>query len=186
MTRLTAKSYDSLNADQQEMFDKLARGRANVEDGHLGGPFDGWLLSAELAKRVVGLGNFFRFRTSVDRRYVELVILVTGEFWRAQFEWYAHEPMAREAGLPEAVIAAIKDGTTPEFDDQADQAAYQLARELHTTHQVSDATYAAAVAQFAEQGVSELVNLAGYYTMVSMTLNTFDVDLPEGAVKPFA
>lgn len=185
MSRLTAKDPSQFNESQSELYDALTRDRAPRQPGEIGGPFDGWLLNAEMGRRIVGLGNFFRFRTSVDRRQVELVILVTGAFWRAQFEWYAHEPMAREAGLPDDIISAIKAGTSPNFNDEKDAAAYHLAAELHANHKVSDATYTEAVKQFGEQGVSELVNLAGYYTMVSMTLNTFDAQVPEGKTPPF-
>jgi 4-carboxymuconolactone decarboxylase len=185
VSRLTSKSLNDLSPEQRELFDKLSSGRQKVQGANIGGPFDGWLLNAEMGKHITRLGNLFRFRTSVDRRYVELVILVTGQHWQAQFEWYAHEPMAREAGLPEPVIAAIHAGEKPTSDDPGDLAAWCLARELLDTHQVSDVTYAEAVARFGEQGVSELVNLSGYYTMVSMTLNTFQMPLPEGATYPF-
>ncbi|MCB1691758.1 MAG: carboxymuconolactone decarboxylase family protein [Pseudomonadales bacterium] len=185
MERLTRRGYEALSDEQKAVFDDIARGRNNVEDGHIGGPFDAWILNAEMGRRIVGLGGLFRFRTLVDRRYIELAILITGAHWRAQYEWFAHAPMAREAGLPQQVIDAIKRGDEPAFDDEGDEAAWHLVRELVDTHQVSDATFARAVACFGEQGVAELVNVCGYYTMVSMTLNTFKVPLPDGAEYPF-
>jgi len=184
MSRLTRRRYTELSEQQREVFDKIAAGRTGVEDGHIGGPFDSWLLNAEMARRISGLGDMFRFRTSVDRRYVELVILVVGRYWRAQYEWYAHEPMARQAGLPEGVIAAIREGVVPEFDDERDRVAWEVVTGLLRDHAVEDGTYRRAVDLFGEQGVAEIVNLAGYYTMVSMTLNTFEVPLPEGAEFP--
>ena len=62
--------------------------------------------------------------------------------------------------------------------DQAapDEAAYDLARELHRDRAVADATFERAVAHFGEQGVAELVNLCGFYTMVSMTLKAESVE----------
>ena len=183
--RLTRRTLAQMSAEQQEVFKKISDGRKNVEDGHIGGPFDGWILNPEMGRRIVGLGGTFRFRTEVDRRFIELAILVTGQFWKAQFEWFAHEPMALEAGLPDEVIQAIKVGKIPEFADPRDEACYKLCVALHRDHQVDDPTYAAAVEHFGERGVSELVNVSGYYTMVSMTLNTFRVELPEGAQLPF-
>jgi 4-carboxymuconolactone decarboxylase len=110
---------------------------------------------------------------------------VTGQFWQAQFEWWAHEPMAREAGVPEEVIAAIRAGEQPELADPGDAAAYALACEIHNDHKLSDATFAAAKAQFGETGVAELIGLCGFYGLVSMTLNGFEVGLPAGATPPF-
>ncbi|MEM7000429.1 MAG: carboxymuconolactone decarboxylase family protein, partial [Pseudomonadota bacterium] len=155
------------------------------KDGHIGGPFDVWLRSPEMGRRLVDLGGFFRFRSTVDRRYVEVAILVTGQFWQAQFEWWAHEPMAREAGVPDAVIAAIKTGNVPDCEDAGDAAAYALARELHQSRQLSQPTFDQAKAVFGETGVAELIGLCGFYGLVSMTLNGFDVALPEGATPPF-
>ncbi len=40
--------------------------------------------------------------------------------------------------------------------------------------------YGKAIEMLGEKGVVELVGLLGYYTLVSMTLNTFEVELPEG------
>lgn len=186
MSRLTRKTYEELTDDQREVFDNIVASRpVKPKDGHIGGPFDIWLRSPELGRRLVGLGGFFRFNTSVDRRYIELVILVTGQSWQAQFEWWAHEPMAREAGVPEDVIQAIKNGDQPQLSDAGDQAAYAMTNELIQTRELSEQSYAAAVAQFGEVGVAELIALSGFYTMVSMTLNGFDVDLPAGAEAPF-
>lgn len=186
MSRLTRKTYEELTEDQREVFDNIVASRpVKPKDGHIGGPFDIWLRSPELGRRLVGLGGFFRFNTTVDRRYIELVILVTGQHWQAQFEWWAHEPMAREAGVPEDVIQAIKNGDQPQLSDAGDQAAYAMTNELIQTKELSEQSYAAAVAQFGEVGVAELIALSGFYTMVSMTLNGFDVDLPAGAEAPF-
>ena len=186
MARLERKKYEELTAAQQETFDKVVADRpVKPDDGHIGGPFDAWVRSPEMGRRLVALGGFFRFRTTVDRRYIELAILVTGYHWQAQFEWWAHEPMARDAGVPEDVIQAIKVGETPHLEDPGDKAAYALATELHNNHKMSDETYAAAKSQFGEEGVAELIGLCGFYGLVSMTLNGFDVDLPEGATPPF-
>jgi 4-carboxymuconolactone decarboxylase len=187
MSRLSKKTYAELSPAQQATFDDIVANRpVKPQDGHIGGPFDIWLRSPEMGKRLVGLGGFFRFRSSVERRYVELAILVTGQHWQAQFEWFAHEPMAREAGVPEPVIAAIKQGTQPSFDDPGDSAAYTLATELHRNRQLSDSAFADAVKCFGETGVAELIGLCGFYSLVSMTLNGFDVELPAGAEKPFS
>ncbi|MCR9262121.1 MAG: carboxymuconolactone decarboxylase family protein [Pseudomonadaceae bacterium] len=186
MTRLKKKPYEQLTPAQQATFDEIVANRpVKPADGHIGGPFDIWLRSPEMGKRLVGLGGFFRFRSSVDRRYIELAILVTGAHWRAQFEWFAHEPMAREAGVPDPVIAAIKTGETPAFEDGGDAAAYNLARQLHENRKLSDAAFTEAVTQFGETGVAELIGLCGFYSLVSMTLNGFDVELPDGATYPF-
>ena len=162
MTRLTRRTAAEMEPKQAELFGQMAEGR-NVEDGLIGGPFDGWGLNPSIGRRIWQLGGAIRNKPSIDRRYIELAILVTGQLWQAQFEWWAHETMARDAGLPEAVIQAIKVGDEPAFE----------------------ATYAAAVAIHGEEGVADLIHTLGYYVLVCMTLNTFEVQLPAGALPPF-
>ena len=186
MSRYQSTAYDDLSEDRQELFKSIASSRSLRSEQTLGGPFDPWLESEEVARRLVGLGDFFRFRTSVDRRYIELVILVTGQFWQAQFEWFAHEPMARKAGVSESTIRAVKAGSKPEFEDQGEAIAYAIADEINQQHELTDATYHRACEQFGQQGLAELLGLSGFYTTVSMTLNAFKIPLPEGFEYPFA
>lgn len=185
MSRLTPRTTAEMRPDQAELFATMAEGRTPIADGHLGGPFDGWGLNPKIGRRIWSLGGAIRNRPSIDRRYMELAILVTGQIWQAQFEWYAHETMARDAGLPDAVITAIKHGEEPEFDDAGDETAWRLCTTLHRDKRVDDETYAAAVAVHGEEGVADLIHALGYYVLVCMTLNTFEVELPEGATPPF-
>ncbi len=185
MTRLSRRTTAEMTEAQQEVFSRMAEGRNNVADGHIGGPFDAWLLSPAAGMRLFQLGGALRFKPCIERRYIELAILVTGQLWQAQYEWYAHEPMARAAGVPDDVIAAVKAGHEPAFTDHGDEVAYRFCATLHDQRRVDDVTYAATVEVFGEAGVQELINACGLYTLVSMTLNTFEVDLPEGAPLPF-
>ena len=185
MTRLSRRPTSEMTDKQQELYHQMADGRPPIADGHLGGPFDGWLLNPSTGRRIWQLGGAIRFKPTIDRRYIELAILMTGQLWQAQFEWFAHEPMARDAGLPEEVIQAVKVGEQPPFTDDGDEACWRFCRPLLDREKVDDATYAAAVERFGEPGVADLITTCGFYTLVSMTLNTFEVDLPDGAQPPF-
>ena len=185
MGRLVRRTLTEMSEEQQQLFGQIAENRKGVEDGHIGGPFDAWILNPDTGRRLNQLGGALRFRSTIPRRYVELAILYTGQLWQAQYEWYAHEPMARDAGLPEAVIEALKVGERPEFTDEGDEVAWNLCRVLHDDRKVDDATFARTAEVFGEAGVQDLVTACGFYTLVSMTLNTFEVDLPAGATPPF-
>ena len=185
MERLTRKLYAEMSDRQQRVFDKIARGRSGVSDGRIGGPFDIWMLNPELAETIDVLGKSFRYSLSMDRRYIEIAILVTGAFWTSQYEWFAHETMATDAGVPAEIIKAIKIGERPDFADERDAVAHDLSYELHRKHHIGDETYRRAVNAFSENGVAELINLCGFYTMVAMSLNTFRISVPNGATPPF-
>lgn len=174
---------DEANLDpaQQEVFDAIRRGpRGKVE-----GPLRIWLQSPELAQRAQALGEFCRFGTSLPARLSELAILVTGAIWKSGFEWAVHAPIAQRSGLEPSVIEAIRTGRTPDFTHDDEAAVYAFSREMSVSRRVSDETFAAALAQIGQTGTVELVGLLGYYTLISMTINAFEVPLPPESANPF-
>lgn len=116
----------------------------------------------------------------------ELVVLMVASHWRADFEWYAHEPQAVKAGLPPSTIDAIHAGRRPVFDDGMQAAVYDYVDALQTRHVVDDPVYAAAREALGDRGLIELTVLLGHYTNVAMTLIAHRVPLPEGVASPFA
>jgi 4-carboxymuconolactone decarboxylase len=152
--------------------------------GGLGGPFQTWLRSPDLADRLQKVGEYLRFSSSVPRRLNELAILITARAWDAQYEWYAHHRMAMAAGLDPAVAAELAEGRRPS-SMQADEAVvYDFCTELRAMRTVSDATLKAALDLLGEQGVVDLIAVSGYYDIVSMTLNVAEVALPDGLEPP--
>lgn len=149
------------------------------------GPYHAWLQSPELARRVRSLSEFIRFKTSLPPRLSELAILISGRYWKAEFEYYAHARLAKKAGLEDAVIAAIATQRRPAFKQRDEEIVYDFCTELYETRRVSDATYQRALDALGLTAIVEIVATAGYYSMVSLTLNAFQVPLPPGEPSPF-
>jgi 4-carboxymuconolactone decarboxylase len=143
--------------------------------GNLNGPFLGWIFSPDLAQHAQRLGAFCRYQTGLPLRLSELAILVTAARWQAQAEWYIHYPIAMQAGLPADVAEAIRIGLEPKFADEDDKLIYRFATELYDAKRVSDATYKQAADRFGHTVVVNLVGLLGYYALVAMTLNVFEM-----------
>jgi 4-carboxymuconolactone decarboxylase len=179
MSRLTPLPMDQMTPEQREVAEAIASGPR----GGIRGPFEAWLRSPVLADRAQKLGEYCRFNSSLPPHLSEMAIILTGKHWSSQYEFWAHAEMARKAGLPEETIEAIRTGATPEFRNDGEQVVYELVTEYLRRHRVSDATYARAVEVIDERGVCDVVAIVGYYGLVSMTLNIFDVGLPEG-VEP--
>ena len=192
MSRLAKLTPDAMTPTQRHAYDEIVALRARVpeshqgvyqplkpqSDGSLGGPFNAWLRSPEIGTLLVALGGALRFRSTLPPRLVELAILVAAREWTAQYEWAAHARFAERAGVAPAVIEAIRRRQRPELPGADEAAVYAFVVELLRTHGVGDATYQEAVAHVGEPGVVELIALLGFYTTVSMALNTFRVEAP--------
>ena len=181
MTRLPMIPEDQLTDAQRKALQAVTAGkRAGVR-----GPFPALLRSPELCEKAAVLGEMMRFNTSLPPRLSELAILITAYNWKAQYEWFAHAPMAQKGGLADDIIEAIRVGKRP-AKMQADEAVvYDICTELYDTKRVSDATYKRGVEAFGEKGVVEILGISGYYVLVSMVLNTAQVALPAGEKNPF-
>ena len=145
------------------------------------GPWNVLLRSPELMKRTRGLSDYLRFESVLPGYLREFAILMTARQWGQSYEWHAHYPLAIDEGFSADMAQAIAEGRRPDGMLEEEEILYDFVLELQRNHGVSDATYARAVERFGEQGVVETVSLVGYYTMISMILNTARTPLPADA-----
>jgi 4-carboxymuconolactone decarboxylase len=176
MNRLQEIPYDRMTPEQQRVHDAIVGGPR----GTIRGPFLAWLANPGFADAAQKVGEYCRFNTTLPRDLAELAICVTAAHYRAEFEWWAHERMAHEAGVPEAVTDAIRRGREPRLDTVAGRAVYRTAVALNRRHRLTDAEFAEAREVLGEQGLVDVVGLCGYYALVSLTLNAFEVPVPDG------
>ena len=184
MSRLPPLRRDELSPDGQELWDSIVEGRGQqlvTADGGLAGPFNALVHEPEVGWRLSSLGHQLRFGTSIERRLSELAIITVGARWQAEFEWWAHARMAREHGVPDAVIDAIARGEDPPFAADDERTVYVVARQLAETGRVTQDAYNTARELLGDTGLVELVSLCGYYTLISYLLNAFEVPLPPDA-----
>lgn len=177
--RLRQLPPSEMSEDQKAIFAESAAGKRGVVTP----PARAWIHAPEIARHANRLGAYLRYDTTLGPRYSELAILVTARYWTAHYEWYAHKRMALEAGLDPKIIDDINARRVPDFDDPKAQLIYEFSESLHVNRVVPKPLYDQAIAKLGEKGTVELVGLLGYYTLVSMTLNTFDVPLPDGEIS---
>ena len=192
MSRLRMLTPGSLDESQRALYERIVGGPRRQlattladETGGLVGPFNAYLHSPELGVRLEAAGVGLRECTALSPRHREIAILVSARHHRAQFEWYAHARIASREGVEQEIVDAIHAGLVPVFVDPADAAVHRFAGELLEAHRVSDETFDALSVHLGERERVELVFVLGYYALVSMTLNVFEVGLPEGAEMPF-
>jgi 4-carboxymuconolactone decarboxylase len=180
--RLKLLSPDEMNADQKQTYDESVASKR----GSPPPPMMAWLNSPEMARHATRLGAFLRYDTVLGPALSEIAILVTARHWTSHYEWWAHKRLALAGGLPLAIIEDIRNRRTPTFDDPKARVIYDVSKSLHEGHGLETPLYDEAVKLLGERGLVEIIGLCGYYTMVSMTLNTFQFGLPDGQVSELA
>ncbi len=182
-----------MNDDQAALYDAIASGdRARdsafpltESDGALVGPFNCMLYSPHVGDAVQKVGSAVRFHSEMSARVREIVTLSVARHWRSDFEWWAHDLIARRAGFSEAELAALKDGREIDFDDRAERTAYRFCQSILDTGDAPDDLYADAVADFGESGVCDLVVLIGYYGLIAQMMRVLRVGVPDGENSVF-
>lgn len=174
--RFPAIPPEQWTAEQKEVAAIIASGPR----GEVRGPFLALLRSPGLAHTVQQVGEYLRFKCPLERRLAEMATLMAARHWTQQYEWQSHYKHAMKAGLSADVAQAIAEGRRPTGMAQDEEALHDLLTETLHNHSVCDATYARALGIFGEQGVIELVAVAGYYAMLAMILNVGRKALPPG------
>jgi len=177
--RFKPLKYDEMTPEQKIMIDHLLAG----ERRGAAGPFNVLLRSPEVGDLAQQFGGAMRFRASLPRDVSETIIIMTGRFWMAQYEWTAHKAAALQNGVSPAIVDAIATGKRPTGMSPEMEVAYNFIDELLTTHQVSDSTFKAAKDRYGEKGIVDMIALSGWYTIVSTALNVDRYPLAAG-VQP--
>jgi 4-carboxymuconolactone decarboxylase len=163
---------EGLSDAQLKVFHAISASRGAVK-----GPFSILLHNPELAARTAHLGSYIRFESHLSSQLYIVAALVTARLMNSEFEFSANAEHARDAGLSDAVIGAIRDRTAPEGLDEEQALVLRLGAELLTgKYRISAETYAAALNQFGRQGVVDLLATFGYYAYLACILNGFEVE----------
>ena len=153
------------------------------------GPFIPLLRSPELMDRLQKVGEYLRFQSALAQGISELIMLVVSREWTQHFEWFVHVPLGRKAGISEDTIAALAEGRRPPGMSEDEELAYDFCVELLRNKGVSETSYRRAVMKFGENGVIDMVGVAGYFTTMSMVMNVAHSppsdDQSVGALSPY-
>ena len=187
MGRLTPLDLDNLTPEQQSVYDAMQSGPRGARHGKLGlvGPFGVWVRAPGIGDAVQALGAAARFETSIDEATKEVAICTVGAHYKARFEFATHQALAIQAGISEAATVAIQQGQIPVFDSENHKVCHLVAQQLLDRHCIDNETYQRATAIWGEEGMIELVSIIGYYCIVSLTLNAFEVPIVPGMQDPF-
>lgn len=187
--RLPLLSPAKLSSEQRPLYEDMRKGietnfkgfTAIDQAGALIGPWNPWLRFPKFGGPVWALVKALSSSPSLPRPVREIAILVTGARFHAAYEIYAHVLVAELRGLPDEKIATIVAGQRPSDLTREEAVAYDLASALVSGGVLPELTYAQAIKAFGEDGTAEFISLVGLYCMVSVTLNGYDVPVPDPA-----
>ena len=176
-----------LSAEQRPLYEDMKKGieqnfrgfKAIGEDGSLIGPWNPWLHWPKLGGPIWELVKALSFSPTLPRPVREVAILVTGAKFHSAYELYAHVIAAELRGLSDDTIATIVAGQRPGDLTREQAIAYDIASALVGGSGLPELSWRQATATFGEASAAELVYLVGLYCLVSVTLNGFDVPVPE-------
>jgi 4-carboxymuconolactone decarboxylase len=186
--RLPLLQRSGLGAEQGRLYEDMRHGiessfkgfQAIDANGVLMGPWNPWLHYPKFGGPIWELVKALSGSPSLPRPVREVAILVTGAHFHSAYELYAHVLIAEARGLADEKIATIVAGQRPTDLTREEAVAYDVASSLVRGSVLPDLVYRQAVATFGESETAELIYLVGLYCLVSVTLNGFDVPVPEG------
>jgi 4-carboxymuconolactone decarboxylase len=182
INRFTPLKAEELTPPQKAWADMIAAPPRNAK--FTAPPYRAYIRNPDLAPKLSALSEYLRWHTSLPPRLSELAILITARQWTAQYEWFAHYPLALKGGLDPKVADAIAAGQRPDSMKDDEAALYDLATALYRDKKVSDPVYKAALEQFGERGIMDIIGIIGYYDITSMTLITMQAGAPNDSVPP--
>ncbi|WP_196259163.1 carboxymuconolactone decarboxylase family protein [Pelagibacterium limicola] len=179
--RLAPPDFDNLSPDQQRVYDMIMAGPR----GRVRGPLALWLHRPELAEAAQTLGSYCRYNSSLPKRLSELAIMTLLAEWKVELPWWAHQQSAAEAGLSPELLDALSSGRVPELDNQQDRLVYEVTKSLAKEHRVPEALYREALETLGKDAMVDLVGVVGYYSLIAMTADLFDLSPSDGRERVF-
>jgi hypothetical protein len=182
----------ALSADQKPLYADMKAGISSDfnafltvapdgerEAGALMGPWNPWLHEPRIGGAIWNLTKAMTMEATLPDRVRQVAILVTGAHFDAAYEIYAHIAVAEKDEMDPMTLATLVSGSRPDMLTREEGIGYDVAFALVNGGVLPEPCYRLAVDSFGQHGANELIYLVGLYALVSMTLNGFNVPLPE-------
>ena len=185
--RLPLIAPADLTPEQKALYDDMRKGIASNfnafqavrDDGALMGPWNPWLHEPGIGKAIWDLTLAMTANATLADDVRQIVILVVGARFDAAYEIYAHVAVAEHEGMRLDRLATLVADLKPTDLSEEESVAFDVAYKLVRGGTLPEPLYRLAVDAFGQQGTNEMIYLVGLYSLVSMTLNGFNVPVPE-------
>ncbi|GJJ01493.1 hypothetical protein RugamoR64_20310 [Duganella rhizosphaerae] len=185
--RLPLIAPKDLTPEQKSLYDNMRKGISSNfndfiavrEDGALMGPWNPWLQEPGIGKAIWDLTLAMTANATLPDNARQIAILVVGASYNAAYEIYAHIAVAEREGMSAERLATLVADVKPTDLSKEESVAYDMAYALSRGGTLPEPLYRLAVSTFGQHGANELIYLVGLYALVSVTLNGFNVPVPE-------
>ncbi|HYZ61619.1 MAG TPA: 4-carboxymuconolactone decarboxylase [Acetobacteraceae bacterium] len=185
--RLPLIAPADLTPEQKPLYEDMRRGIASNfndfvamgEDGALMGPWNPWLHEPGIGRAIWDLTLAMTANATLRDNVRQIAILVVGARFGAAYELYAHIAVAQREGMRLERLASLTANLKPDDLEPDEAVAFEVAYALSRGGTLPELLYRLAVTTFGQHGTNELIYLVGLYALVSVTLNGFNVPVPE-------
>ena len=177
----------NLTFEQQVLYGSMRAGIARGlsafkvirDDGALEGPWNAYLQEPTIGKAAWELTEAINQIAILPKTVREIAILLVGARYNCAFAIYAHVAVSESLGMPLEHLATICAGLKPANLGADDNLAYDIAHSLCARATLPEPLYRLGVTRFGQRGINEMIYLVGLYSMVAITLNAFNIPVPE-------
>ncbi len=185
--RLPLIPPSELSEDQKALYADMKKGISSNfslfqtirEDGALMGPWNPWLHEPAIGKAIWDLTLAMTAGATLPDNVRQIVILVVGARFDAAYELYAHIAVAEHEGMTPQRLATLVADLKPDDLAPEESVAFDVAYRLVRGGTLPEPLYRLAITTFGQHGANEMFYLVGLYSLVSTTLNAYNVPVPE-------
>lgn len=185
MARFPVLTRSVLSTDQQDLWDEIVHGPRGF---YSGGPetaklpdlYNAYLYFPELGRSCFRIAEKVKASTNISGAMREIVVLTVSKSMGTMVEFDFHVPFARDEGLSDCVIEALRSGAaSPDFDDEGEQLVHSACLQLLSSATLEDELSEKLVATIGHEGMMELIAGVSIYTMVAYISNVAKVALAD-------
>ena len=176
--------YQQSKQQIEQQFPEAARSSAIADDGALLGPWSVWISTPDLGTAFAAVQSAINALQALPPRAQQVVTLLTAASERAAYELAGHRTIAISQGFTADEADALAEGYVPSTLAPAEQLAATATHRLLAGGALPQPLYTELLHTFGPHGPVHLCSLVGQYLFLSVTLNTFDVPVPNGSGTP--
>jgi 4-carboxymuconolactone decarboxylase len=177
MARVPYVEREQLDADGQEIYDRIRRDRNSQ---HVSGQFRALLHNPKATGHLTSLGAQLRFQSAIPENLKELAIILVAREWNSDIEWTGHAALAAKAGVSPGSIEAVRTRKAPSGLGAEEQVIARFVHELLRNKDLPEDAFAAASKLLGTRGVVDLTLTVSYYSAIGLAQLALKPEMDSG------